>query len=220
MSDFFGAFFDELKANIADTGSELGTGMMLFSLAVAIQAEKIIEIGRYKGFSTLALAGALRFLDEGWTEPTFHEQRPDVDYARLNRPRLRALYSIDPMPTVEARRLIARNDLGFYVEWINQTSEAADLGSLKADLIFIDGDHSYEGIKRDVEKYVPLLREGGYFILHDYYGWYAPGARGALENGSPIAKYIDDSPYGDYNAPLFGSILIDTHYQSLVICRK
>lgn len=35
------------------------------------------------------------------------------------------------------------------------------------DLIFIDADHSYEGVKRDFENYRPLLSDRGVVMLHD-----------------------------------------------------
>jgi predicted O-methyltransferase YrrM len=34
-------------------------------------------------------------------------------------------------------------------------------------LLFIDGDHSYEGVRRDWELYSPLVRPGGLIALHD-----------------------------------------------------
>lgn len=37
----------------------------------------------------------------------------------------------------------------------------------KIDYLFIDGDHSYEGVKQDFEKYSPLVRDGGYVGFHD-----------------------------------------------------
>lgn len=35
------------------------------------------------------------------------------------------------------------------------------------DYLFIDGDHTYEGVKRDFELYAPLVRQGGIIALHD-----------------------------------------------------
>ena len=35
------------------------------------------------------------------------------------------------------------------------------------DVLFIDGDHTYEGVKRDFELYSPLVRDGGLIGLHD-----------------------------------------------------
>lgn len=35
------------------------------------------------------------------------------------------------------------------------------------DLIFIDGDHSYEGVNRDFELYQDLLSPRGYIVFHD-----------------------------------------------------
>jgi predicted O-methyltransferase YrrM len=35
------------------------------------------------------------------------------------------------------------------------------------DVLFIDGDHSYEGVKRDFDLYSKLLRRGGLVFFHD-----------------------------------------------------
>jgi len=37
----------------------------------------------------------------------------------------------------------------------------------KVDFLFIDGDHSYEGVKKDFEMYSPLVRKGGIIAFHD-----------------------------------------------------
>jgi len=37
----------------------------------------------------------------------------------------------------------------------------------KLDFLFIDGDHSYEGVKMDFEMYSPLVRRGGIIAFHD-----------------------------------------------------
>ena len=47
------------------------------------------------------------------------------------------------------------------------------LGDRPLDVLFIDGDHSYDGVKRDWELYSPLVREGGLIGLHDVHEDYA-----------------------------------------------
>lgn len=41
----------------------------------------------------------------------------------------------------------------------------------KFDFIFIDGDHTYEGVKKDWEMYGPLINEGGIVAFHDSTGY-------------------------------------------------
>lgn len=41
------------------------------------------------------------------------------------------------------------------------------LGGQKIDFLFIDGDHSYEGVVQDFELYLPLVRSGGVIAFHD-----------------------------------------------------
>jgi predicted O-methyltransferase YrrM len=36
------------------------------------------------------------------------------------------------------------------------------------DMIFIDGDHNYSAVKKDLISYYPKLKEGGIFAGHDY----------------------------------------------------
>ena len=57
-----------------------------------------------------------------------------------------------------------------YEEFIgnSHTEVAYDFAKrFKFDLIFIYGDHSYEGIKMDIEMYSGLLNKGGLLLLHD-----------------------------------------------------
>lgn len=41
------------------------------------------------------------------------------------------------------------------------------LAERKVDFLFIDGDHSYHGVKNDFEYYGPLVRKGGIIAFHD-----------------------------------------------------
>ena len=41
------------------------------------------------------------------------------------------------------------------------------LGYEKIDFLFIDGDHSYNGVKKDFDMYSPLVKKGGLIAFHD-----------------------------------------------------
>ncbi len=41
------------------------------------------------------------------------------------------------------------------------------LGSERLDFLFIDGDHSLEGVRQDYERFAPLVRSGGLIGFHD-----------------------------------------------------
>lgn len=63
------------------------------------------------------------------------------------------------------------------------TSEAAlhvEDGSL--DCVFIDADHTSEGVRRDIETWRPKIREGGFITGHDI-DW--PSVRGVVEELVP-----------------------------------
>ncbi len=207
IGPFFGDFLSELRRAIAPGGSEFGVGLTLFSLAASIQAKSIVEIGRFKGFSTLALAAACKLQDTGWTEPAAARQRPDQDYAALAGKTI--VVSIDPAPRPEAQTLLTRLGLSSYVQCHDVRSDAYT-PTQPIDLLFIDGGHSAADVRSDLQRFVPWVRPGGYFILHDYFGWFQPDGT----NGSPIAAVIADE------LTSCDRVLIDTHYASLVIFRK
>ncbi|ADC66516.1 O-methyltransferase-like protein [Ferroglobus placidus DSM 10642] len=41
------------------------------------------------------------------------------------------------------------------------------LNGRKIEFLFIDGDHTYEGVKKDFEMYSPIVRKGGIVAFHD-----------------------------------------------------
>ena len=58
----------------------------------------------------------------------------------------------------------------FYGDSIDPTLVAQLANTLcgeKVDMLFIDGDHKYAGVKSDWLNYSPFVRDGGYVIFHD-----------------------------------------------------
>ena len=65
------------------------------------------------------------------------------------------------------------NDLGMTVicgdSHLESTRDqlVTELAGDQIDMLFIDGDHTYEGVKADYELYAPLVRPGGIIGFHD-----------------------------------------------------
>jgi predicted O-methyltransferase YrrM len=88
------------------------------------------------------------------------------------------LLAIDPYPAgrlgFNAQQVIARREVSRVsngsVEWIRKSGEQAarDLQDGRTfDFVFIDGDHSYEGLQADWRGWSPLVTAGGVVALHD-----------------------------------------------------
>lgn len=60
----------------------------------------------------------------------------------------------------------------------------------KFSLIFIDADHSYEGVKKDIANLWPLVKHGGVLAGHDY-GINYPGVKQAVTEFISLNK-LDD----------------------------
>jgi predicted O-methyltransferase YrrM len=60
------------------------------------------------------------------------------------------------------------------------------------DLIFIDGDHSYDGVRRDFELYQELLSPRGYIVFHDI----DPDHIFRDGAGGQVYKFWQDLSYG------------------------
>lgn len=56
------------------------------------------------------------------------------------------------------------------------------LDARPVDFLLIDGDHSYDGVRRDYELYTPLVREGGLIAFHDI-------VEGAPENVGGVPRF-------------------------------
>lgn len=50
---------------------------------------------------------------------------------------------------------------------------AEDYADGSVDFVFIDADHSYEGVKKDILAWLPKVKKGGVLSGHDY-AWHLP----------------------------------------------
>lgn len=126
----------------------------LFSLIRQMQARKVIEIGRYKGGSTFLIAAAMNGNGRLWSID-LGEKEARLYQAGARRP-------FDEQLADVLSRFNLRN-----VEIIVADSRTVELETGEVDLVFIDGDHSYEGVRSDFERFGRRVRIGGAVLLDD-----------------------------------------------------
>ena len=132
----------------------------LLWLLGSVQARDVLEIGCWIGTSTAALClGAEKMNGRVTVIDTF-----DGGGSCLG----------DWTNRMDVKKDFIQNmtDIGVrdMIEILHGTSDAMRefVPHRSQDLIFIDGDHRYSQVKRDIENYLPKLRFGGVICGHDY----------------------------------------------------
>jgi len=111
-----------------------------------VDYQNYLEVG-------VAAAGTTRMLNDFfWFENLVlidnNEQESEYPYRRVN---LRGIEHIE----------IIGDSTEFYIVGIIERLR------FRYDLMYIDGDHSYEGVKADFNNYYMFLSPGGYIAFHD-----------------------------------------------------
>ena len=143
-------------------------GELLFRLAdLCPPGAAIVEIGSWKGKSTVWLASGVR--DPGTTmvfaiDP--HEQSLEDRNART---------------LEDLKANLTRAEVSGRVVPIVATSHAAAAAfEQKPGLVFVDGSHLEEAVRTDLEDWLPKLVDGGVVALHDVVNHRWAGPRRAL----------------------------------------
>jgi cephalosporin hydroxylase len=130
----------------------------LLAVVAELRPRRVVEIGTLRGgtlwaFAQLAASDAILVsvdLPGGKFGATHDEPDLSARYRNFVRPGQRVvafhLDSHEPSTVEEVR---------------------GTLGGEPVDFLFIDGDHTYEGVKRDFELFAPLVGPGGVVAFHD-----------------------------------------------------
>ena len=154
--------------------------MKLLELAAANKTGNFVEIGSYLGASSCFIAAGIKraggasklYCVDTWLNDSMTEGGRDT-YGEFLKNTSKYKEFIIPL----------RN-----------TSEAASkIFDDKINFLFIDGDHSYEFVKDDIDSWLQKLNSGAVVIFHDY-GW-AEGVKKAVdENIKPIVSEANSLP--------------------------
>jgi predicted O-methyltransferase YrrM len=125
--------------------------VLLCQLAKRNAVEKYLEIGTWRGESAINISPLVK---ECYTLNLSDEQLRKMNL---------------PEDYIKAQACLIKPDSGIHV--VRGHSAEFDFETLGPlfDMIFIDGDHHYEAVRRDTARLFPLLnKQSGVMVWHDY----------------------------------------------------
>jgi predicted O-methyltransferase YrrM len=146
---------------------------------------KMIEIGAYTGESTQIFASTGIFSEINVVEPfKFNESFNNTSIENVQK-----WIKVEEEFKNNTRFF---NNVKLFKDYSHNISNI--FADKSVDLVYIDGDHSYEAVSKDIELYLPKIKQGGIMAGHDYSkSW--PGVIKAVDErlGSPDAIFKDTS---------------------------
>jgi hypothetical protein len=149
------------------TKEHLGDGLLVYSMIQHMRAKVCVCIGSGGGFIPRIMTQARIDLHK----QNIFNGNDDYNWGNIG-----ASYVVDACNGVGGPNDLDNDDSfyrrNFYPRFIKSTSENAFYDffvrqDIKIDFLFIDGDHSYEGVKLDFDLYSTILSEKGIIMLHD-----------------------------------------------------
>lgn len=78
-------------------------------------------------------------------------------------------YPIKKEKVLEHVSMFFKDNRFNYIQGNSHDHNVKKLITEKIDVLFIDGDHSFNGVTKDFEDYSPLVEKNGYIVLDDYF---------------------------------------------------
>lgn len=119
--------------------------VVLYGLIVGLQPSHVLEIGTFRGGSTMIICAALDDLGRGAIVCV--EPDPQVSPAHLDTIAHRTTIVTEPSP--------------------RGLPSAREVAGENFEFALIDGDHSYAGVVSDVEATIPVLADQAWMLFHD-----------------------------------------------------
>lgn len=174
--------FRRAKASRIQFHSGLGdSSALLYGLVRSMKPKVCVEIGSARGNSACAVASALKENGSG----KLYAIDPHIPTDWNDE------HSVDTFATLRAN--LGRLGLVEQVEIVRSMSdEAAASWRLPIDLIFIDGDHTYEGVKRDWDLFTPHVGTFGVVVFHDTIWDLRPPSNWDRAAVMGVPRFVDD----------------------------
>ena len=172
--------FSCTQLNMGIANLALDEAAYLYKIIRKLNSANLVEIGRFKGGGTFLMAAAM---DAG-----AHLCSYDIHI------KMKDCFDGEAMDKILCQ-VLEKYGLSDSVDIIVGNSNQVDVGTEPVDLIFIDGDHSYEGVKRDFLHWYKSISSGGHLLFHD-----AARARAFSSYHREVAKFVQEveRDFGEY----------------------
>jgi predicted O-methyltransferase YrrM len=193
--------FSSNQLNVGLAVLAFDEGAHLYRTVRQLSHATVVEIGRFKGGSTFLMAAALTPNSRLYSFDWFVERRSPL--LKSNGTRRHPAVG-RPDFDQRLRDALERYELGDRVHLIVADSRTTPPPAEGCDLVFIDGDHSYQGVRADYDHWAPHVRPGGRLLFHDAVARdLAPSAPGV----SRLVEEIEtEKPRRFVREPAVGSI--------------
>jgi len=117
-------------------------------------------------------------------DPWAYREDPDYEQAMYGDGIAKGQVSMDEIYGSVLRRFQERVEEGSVIVWRKTSGEGAgDLSTESLDWVYIDGDHTYEAVRDDLEAFRRVVRPGGIIAGDDYgdAGWWKDGVTKAVD---------------------------------------
>lgn len=125
---------------------------------------QMIEIGSYAGESTEIFCQNFKFVV---TIDPYIDGYDKSDLACQHAPMEEVLKSFQ-------ERMIKYENVALIKASSDDAIEHGLIVNKKVDFVYIDGLHTYEQVKKDIQNYLPLIKKGGFIGGHDYHPDWQP----------------------------------------------
>jgi predicted O-methyltransferase YrrM len=144
--------------------------LLLYDIAGSLGMNKSIgEIGSYLGASSVCIAAGIDKSSRLYCIDTW--QNDNMIYLQSDRSSS-ALNSQDTFKRFLKNVDCVLDRIVTIRAWSSDAVTYFETQNISLDMLFIDGDHEYSGVKSDWDNYNKILKPGSYVIFHDT-GWAA-----------------------------------------------
>jgi predicted O-methyltransferase YrrM len=150
-------------------GGWMAENELIWLATQALERKLIVEFGSLHGRSTRAMAdnnkGVIWAVDP-WAGDYYNEEGNAIPITTYVMPYF--IYNLNDHVKTQHVIPVRKFSYQFSLDW-------------PVDMVFIDGDHRYETVVKDIKKGYELLRTGGLICGHDYGHPSWPGVKQAVD---------------------------------------